>query len=126
MDPDYKHLNFPILTSEQWQNIGIIQINTDTHIFLLLSNGLYGKELSMMIEPSIIITDIQMPELNGIQMVNSLLEYGIKSKIFFNSAYDNDKDNNEIIELVQKNNIKFIEKGTNFDFGFMENLFSTH
>lgn len=121
--PDYKHFNFPILTPEQWQNIGIIKIDTDTHIFILLSNGMYGKEISMIIEPSIIITDIQMPELNGIQMIKLLLEYGIKSKILINSSYSY-KDNDEIIELVQKYNIKFIEKGV--DFSFIENLFNTN
>lgn len=122
IDPNYKHNNFPILTSEEWQNNGIIQINICDYIFLLLSNGMYGKEICMMIEPNIIITDIQMPLLNGIDMIKTLLDYGIKSKIFINSAYS-DKDNDDIVELVNKYNVEFLEKGS--DISNLKYLFDT-
>lgn len=115
IDKEYKHSNFPILTSEQWQNTGIIIIEIDKYIFILLSNGMYGKDISMMLEPNIIITDIQMPLLNGIQMIKELLEYGIKSKILINSAFS-DKEDQEILELIEKHNIEFIEKGSNYNF----------
>jgi CheY-like chemotaxis protein len=114
-DKNYKHSNFPTLTPDEWQNIGIIQIENDEFVFLLLSNGMYGREISMIIEPELIITDIQMPALNGIEMIKDLLKYNIKTKIIINSAYL-DKDNEEINGLIQKNNIMFIEKGSNYDF----------
>lgn len=122
IDKEYKHSNFPILTSEQWQNTGIIIIEIDKYIFILLSNGMYGKDISMMLEPNIIITDIQMPLLNGIQMIKELLEYGIKSKILINSAFS-DKEDQEILELIEKHNIEFIEKGSNYN--FVEKIFDS-
>lgn len=115
IDEEYKHSNFPILTSEQWQNTGIITIEIDKYIFILLSNGMYGKDIGIMLEPNIIITDIQMPLLNGIQMIKELLENGIKSKILINSAFS-DKEDIEILEIIEKYNIEFIEKGSNYDF----------
>lgn len=115
IDKNYKHSNFPTLTPDEWQNIGIIEIDTNDYIFLLLSNGMYGKEISIIIEPELIITDIQMPILNGVEMIKDLLEYNIKTKIIINSAFL-DKDNEEINGLIQKNNIMFIEKGSNYDF----------
>lgn len=83
---------------------------------------MYGKEICMMIEPNIIITDIQMPLLNGIDMIKTLLDYGIKSKIFINSAYS-DKDNDDIVELVNKYNVEFLEKGS--DISNLKYLFDT-
>ena len=121
LDKNYKHSNFPILTPEQWQSEGIIQININDYIILLLANGMYGKDISIIINPNIIITDIQMPQLNGIQMLKFLLANGIQSKLYINSAFSN-KDDEEINELIYKYNITFIEKGG--DMSFIEKLFT--
>lgn len=110
----FKYENFPILTQEEWQNIGYIKIIDDPYIFILVANGLYGKELITMIEPKIIITDIQMPGLNGIKMIKAILDDGNKSKIIFNSAYM-ESDDTEIIEIIKQNNILFVEKGNDFN-----------
>jgi response regulator of citrate/malate metabolism len=80
---------------------------------ILAANGMYGKEISQMIKTDIIIADIQMPQLNGIDMIKYMIANGVKSKIFINSAAV-DNDNEDIIELVKNTQITFVEKG-NFD-----------
>lgn len=121
LNRNYTHFNFPILTVDEWQNTGIINIEINSYIFVLASNGMFGKEIAMMLNPVFIISDIEMPLLNGIQMIKELLNYKINSRILINSAYVDENDV-EISQLIQKNNIQFIEKGSNYD--FVETLFN--
>ena len=121
-DNNYKHKSFPVLTQEEWQNLGILVTETFDTNYILCANGMYGKEVALMIRPPIIISDIQMPLLNGIDMVKQLLENNFKSKIFMNSAYvKKTDDSDEIFDFIRENNIYFIEKGSNND--WMKNLY---
>jgi CheY-like chemotaxis protein len=109
-DKSYKYDNFPILTNDEWQAHGIIIIETLHCCYVLLANGMYGKEIFTMTNPDVIITDIQMPMLNGIDMIKNILDEGSKSKIIINSAVV-EKDDESINELLSNPQITFIEKG---------------
>ena len=113
-DVDYKYNNFPILTPNEWQEHGIITIEIHGYIFIMASNGYYGLEISRIVKCNLIITDIQMPLLNGFDMIKLMLSYKITSKIMINSAAINETDA-ELIELVKNNQIGYIEKGSNFE-----------
>ena len=53
------------------------------------SNGLEGLEAARRLEPSLIITDLKMPQMDGIEMLRSLREQGCKAHVIILTAYDN-------------------------------------
>ena len=53
------------------------------------SNGLEGLEAAKRLEPSLIITDLKMPQMDGIEMLQSLREQGCKAYVIILTAYDN-------------------------------------
>ena len=121
--PLHKYNNFPILSNDQWQNYGMFVIEFNEYTFIFASNGLYGKDIALSINCYIIITDIQMPLLNGIDMIKILLEKSYKSKILINSALPKKEleSLNDIMELIKIPNISFLEKGSNINFNnFLE------
>jgi CheY-like chemotaxis protein len=117
INPLFNYKNFPVITINEWRNHKIIHIEVDNHIFILTSNGLYGKEITIFLQNQniTIITDIEMPLLNGIDMIKSLFKKNIKAKIYINSAkYYNDDE--EINELIKNNQIVYLEKGVYKDY----------
>jgi CheY-like chemotaxis protein len=104
----------PKLTPNEWQDVGIILLNFEKFTIILLSNGMYGKEITLLLNPQVIITDVQMPLLNGIDMIKDLLQEDIKAKICVTSAYLNSFDE-EAKKFLENNKIKHVEKNGNFD-----------
>lgn len=51
-------------------------------------NGSDGFELVKEIEPDIVITDIRMPGMDGLEMIEALREYGNQSSYIIISAYN--------------------------------------
>jgi CheY-like chemotaxis protein len=118
LNPNYKYDNFPILTNEQWQQSGIFIVEYNIYAFIFASNGLYGNDIALSIKCDLIITDIQMPLMNGIDMIKSLITNSCKSKIFVNTALSRKEldESTELIEILTNKQIKFLEKGSNIDF----------
>jgi hypothetical protein len=117
INPHFNYKNFPTITINEWKNHKMIYIEVENYIFVLTSNGLYGKEIAICLQNQYItiITDIQMQILNGIDMIKSLLKKNIKARIYINSAkYYNDDD--EINELIKNNQIVYLEKGVYKDY----------
>lgn len=52
------------------------------------ANGLEGLEQAKALNPDLIITDIKMPRLDGIEMVRKLREAGNQAKVIILTAYD--------------------------------------
>lgn len=50
-------------------------------------NGEEGLELARRLSPDLIITDIRMPKINGIEMMNALRREGNESRVIVLSAY---------------------------------------
>lgn len=111
---EYNFKNFPKLTMHEWQELGMITLDTDNFTYILAANGLYGKEISILTNPHLIITDIQMPKLNGLDMICELSVIKLSSKIFAISAYLSEIDE-EMITFLKDNDIKYVEKNGNFD-----------
>ena len=53
------------------------------------SNGLEGLEAAKRLEPSLIITDLKMPQMDGIEMLQNLREQGCRAYVIILTAYDN-------------------------------------
>ncbi len=71
-------------------------------------NGQEGLELFKRYNYDIIITDIQMPILNGNEMVKEILKIKQDVKIIFISGHKEELYKEEFMEF--KHNIKFIDK----------------
>lgn len=52
------------------------------------SSGLDGLELVKKLKPDLVLTDIRMPDITGIQLINEINNLGIKCKVIFTTAYD--------------------------------------
>ena len=50
-------------------------------------NGLEGLEAAKKYDPHIIVCDIRMPKMDGLEMVNKLREEGNKAYVVFLTAY---------------------------------------
>ncbi|HCJ56246.1 LytR/AlgR family response regulator transcription factor [Lutispora sp.] len=52
------------------------------------NSGLDGLELVKKLRPDLVLTDIRMPDITGIQLINEINNLGIKCKVIFTTAYD--------------------------------------
>jgi len=64
-----------------WENLGI-------KVTGCASNGIEGKKLAEEIQPHIIITDIKMPLMDGIQMSREIRSFLPETYIIILSGYD--------------------------------------
>ena len=53
------------------------------------ADGDYGLEMARAIHPDIILTDVNMPNLDGISFIRTIREEGNNAQIIFISGYDN-------------------------------------
>ena len=53
------------------------------------SNGVEGLEAAKRLEPSLIITDLKMPQMDGIEMLTKLRQQGCRAYVIILTAYDN-------------------------------------
>jgi DNA-binding NarL/FixJ family response regulator len=58
-------------------------LETDTDVIACVDDGECLFEAAMKLQPDIIVTDISMPKLSGIQVANRLRESGCPSRIVF-------------------------------------------
>jgi len=54
-----------------------------------LNNGQSLVESALRLQPDVIVTDISMPVLNGIEAVSKLKEAGCRSRVVFLTVHDN-------------------------------------
>ena len=52
------------------------------------ANGVQGLEVARRLEPSLIITDLKMPQMDGIEMLKALRAEGCKAYVIILTAYD--------------------------------------
>ena len=53
------------------------------------ANGVQGLEAARRLNPSLIITDLKMPQMDGIEMLKALRAEGCKAYVIILTAYDN-------------------------------------
>lgn len=68
------------------KNIGRLAL--DVEVAAVASDGREAFELATRLKPDIVITDIAMPFLNGLELIRKMRENGIESKNIIISGYD--------------------------------------
>jgi len=63
------------------------KLGSDYEVLGEASDGAEGFELCLKEKPDLVITDIRMPKMDGIEMLSRLAEAGIKTKAIVVSAY---------------------------------------
>ncbi|MCL2244055.1 MAG: response regulator [Treponema sp.] len=75
-----------------WDKLGI-------EIVAEASDGEYGMALINRLNPDIIITDVKMPHMNGIELLKALRNNGNRAKVIFASGFDDYKFVHEAMKL---------------------------
>lgn len=82
-----------IIDDESWTREAIKQLTDWKGLGLMIageaSDGEYGLELIRQTSPDIILTDVNMPQLNGIDLVRILRDENNQAQVIFISGYDN-------------------------------------
>ncbi|RXJ68127.1 DNA-binding response regulator [Halarcobacter ebronensis] len=111
--------NYSILCVEDEAGIRKRLVNTLKYYFddvIDAANGEEGYELYLEYKPDIILSDIEMPEQNGIEMVKKIREKDFHTIIIMVTAYSNEE---YLLDLINLNINHYILKPIN-----SENLFS--
>jgi two-component system, response regulator YesN len=76
----------------KWSELGI-------EVVAEASDGKYGYELISRLQPDIIITDIKMPHLNGIDLLRKIREEGNTAKVLIVSGFDDFEYSKNAVKL---------------------------
>ncbi len=74
---------------------------------LLADDGIHGLELALREKPDIVLTDVRMPRMNGVQMVELLLEKQPDTAVIFMSAYS---DKEYLKAAIKLKAVEYVEK----------------
>jgi len=107
-------------------------------------NGIEGYELAMRVRPDIILTDISMPQADGLEMVRRLKENGFDTRVILLSGYSDFEyakkgielgvkfyinkpvEEEELFDCLKKASMDIdIEKAQAMEIQYLRNLFQT-
>ena len=84
--------NVVIIDDEPWTREAVRGLGDWDKLGLVIageaSDGEFGLEIIKSIKPEIVITDISMPNMNGIQLISKIKELGIECEFIIISGYD--------------------------------------
>lgn len=89
-----------LLSSIDWAALGINNIYQ-------ADDGIHGLALARKFEPEIILTDVRMPRLDGIEMAKQIKEFLPESNIIFMSGYS---DKEYLKAAIKLKAISYVEK----------------
>lgn len=89
-----------LMSSVDWKSLGIYDI-------ILADDGLHGLELAKLHKPEIVLSDVRMPRMDGIQMAERILTFLPDSSIIFMSGYS---DKEYLKAAIKLKAISYVEK----------------
>jgi len=107
--------NYTILCVEDEDGIRKRLVNTLKYYFddvLEASNGEDGYDIYYEYKPNIILSDIEMPSKNGVEMVRKIRENDLETIIIMVTAYSNEE---YLLDLINLNINHYILKPVNSD-----------
>ena len=90
-------------TSIDWQNVGISEI-------AIADDGVNGLEVSASFEPDIVLSDVRMPRMTGIEMCEELQKTNPELRIVFMSGYS---DKEYLKSAIRLKAVSYVEKPIN-------------
>lgn len=88
-----------------WRELGISEVRE-------AANGSEGLEIALRMEPDVVLSDIRMPKMDGIELAKRLKEKIPHCKVVFLSIYT-DKD--YLKSAIQLNAVDYVEKPVNLE-----------
>jgi CheY-like chemotaxis protein len=78
-------------------------LRNDFPEIIMAENGLEGYEAFKLVKPDIVITDIQMPVMDGLEMIEKIREESKETPIIVTTAYDDEahKSGKACVTLVK-------------------------
>lgn len=70
-----------IVMTVDWAALGCVVVGE-------AANGAEGLEAALRLEPALIITDVKMPQMDGLEMLRRLREAGCTARVIILTAYD--------------------------------------
>lgn len=104
-----------MITSLEWRNPNVIFLSKENYTFIIASNGQLGFDILSLIKPHLVITDIEMPEINGMEMINKLSSINIFHKTIISSTLSDETIYKEL-NNISNNNIVIARKGCSEEF----------
>lgn len=92
--------------------VALLKTNPSIVILGTASNGLELKDLYFQRNPDIILTDIEMPKMTGLEAIKSILEQDSTAKALCLSMHDNDE---YVYKVAKAGGKGLINKDTNVD-----------
>ena len=89
-----------IISSIDWKSLGISEIYQ-------VDDGIHGLELAKDVHPDIVLSDVRMPRLDGIEMASRLRELFPNINIIFMSGYS---DKEYLKAAIKLKAISYVEK----------------
>ncbi|WP_128103514.1 response regulator [Paenibacillus sp. DCT19] len=89
----------------EWRKLGIHEVET-------ARNGLAALDLCRSFLPDIVLCDIRMPKMDGIQFAKLLREEDLSCKLLFMSGFS---DKEYLMSAIRLNALDYIEKPINLD-----------
>lgn len=101
---DEEYTREGLIESIPWADFGIDEI-------MQARDGSEALQISQWFKPDIVLTDIRMPKLNGIEFAEKLIKQCPESKLLFMSGY---LDINYLKSAIQLSAVDYIEKPIDF------------
>lgn len=97
-----------LVVDDEYINVEIIcEILSDKYNLVVANDGVRGLEAYKKCKPSIIITDIVMPNIDGIEMIKKVRENDINTKVIFLTSH---ADVNYLLQSTSLKLTKYIIK----------------
>lgn len=74
-------------------------LETDYDVIGMVEDGYELVKEAMLLKPDVIITDISMPSLNGIDAIRQILKEGLNSKVIFLTMHNDAMYAKEVLEM---------------------------
>lgn len=102
-----------IADDHEFFRTGLAMVIRDNPSYLLLDEAVDGKDLVEKVkkhQPDIIITDIEMPEMDGIQATRQIMENNPLVKVIVLTVHDHDQ---VLSNALQAGAVSFLDKNIN-------------
>ncbi|NUY04407.1 two-component system response regulator NarL [Paraburkholderia youngii] len=70
----------------------LIQMNQAFRVVGEASSGRAGVELAIQLKPDLVLVDLSMPDMSGIETLESLRQHGVQARFLILTVSDNERD----------------------------------